>query len=252
MNLSLTQISKNSDSCFWACQFNFLCGCNNGERLYWSADTETKKAPLAWISRVSGLVSLVIGSLSIFWNVSRDKKKPELTYHQLVVAMSLIGRAVRHGYSLLLPFPNIKTGLKLEFMAPLGTIPPVSYKVFSISWDRWVVPFVQSHAQCVLWRCDRQGLPRVASQIVTPMVSCSLHRGFLACAGIPYYQSVILMCHIGRPSTSKTQSSSNQCLCSRSLGGDLGWSLLQYGEGVLGCLATKSGGPKMVHTTNGQ
>jgi hypothetical protein len=36
--------------------------------------------------------------------------------------MSLIARAVRHGYSLLLPFPNIKAGLKLEFMVPLEMV----------------------------------------------------------------------------------------------------------------------------------
>jgi hypothetical protein len=74
LNLTWTQFSKNSDMCFGSRQFNFLCGCNNGERIYLGADTETKRAFLAWIPRVSGSASL-LGSLFIIWDVLRDKKK---------------------------------------------------------------------------------------------------------------------------------------------------------------------------------
>ena len=77
-----------------------------------------------------------------------------------------------------------------------------------------------------------------------PCIAVSLG---LACAGLPFYQNLVIFLSHCR-STIGTQLCSNDCLypCSHLRG--LVWMLFQYGTGVLGCQETKSGGPEMAHT----
>ena len=55
----LTQVPDSSSLCMVSQQFNYLCGCNDGNRIYFGADTELKQAMLVWLLRFSAILSLV-------------------------------------------------------------------------------------------------------------------------------------------------------------------------------------------------
>lgn len=56
------QISAKSDECIVGQFKNFLCGCSDGKWSYFGADTVSKKAALAWVPRVSALLSFMVNS----------------------------------------------------------------------------------------------------------------------------------------------------------------------------------------------
>jgi hypothetical protein len=88
MGQVLTQFKESTRTCFGARTYNYMCGCNNGEMQYFGADNRAKKAALAWITRVSGTLSL-LGSILIIWDVLRARSKRASVYHELVCCMSL-------------------------------------------------------------------------------------------------------------------------------------------------------------------
>lgn len=56
------QVRASSDECFLAQHSNYLCGCNDGEYSYLGANTDPKKAALAWTPRISAFLSMVVSS----------------------------------------------------------------------------------------------------------------------------------------------------------------------------------------------
>jgi hypothetical protein len=87
IDAALTQFENGSDFCSLAKVVNFICGCQGGERIYFGAETQGKKAALVWVSRISAALSL-FGSSMIVYDILRDKKKRGSVFHTLMLAMS--------------------------------------------------------------------------------------------------------------------------------------------------------------------
>jgi len=78
-------VESDSSVCDLMTDNAYLCGCNNGVRTYLGADTIAKQAALAWLLRVSGLLS-IIGSSLIIWDVTH---RAQNLRHQILLGMSV-------------------------------------------------------------------------------------------------------------------------------------------------------------------
>jgi hypothetical protein len=76
---AVTQLNEDDFRCYRARLVSFVCGCNGGERQYFGTNSTGQRAALAWIPRVSGLLSL-LGSVCIVVDVlvRYSKKKTML------------------------------------------------------------------------------------------------------------------------------------------------------------------------------
>jgi hypothetical protein len=106
----VTQFEKGAEECLLAGKANYLCGCQGGERYYLGAETQTQKAALAWVPRISASLSL-FGSSMIIYDIVRDPIKRGSVYHTLMLAMSVIDifSSIAWGLSTL-PIPEYEYG----------------------------------------------------------------------------------------------------------------------------------------------
>ena len=92
VDLLSTQLPASNYACFGAQLVSYTCGCDGGQRQYFGADSEGKRAALAWIPRVTGFMSF-IGSSLIILDVlrarSKNRNKKVSIFHQLILVMSL-------------------------------------------------------------------------------------------------------------------------------------------------------------------
>jgi len=201
MGLTLTQIKESSELCFGARHFNFLCGCNGGERHYMGADTEFKRAFLAWLPRTTGFMSF-IGSLLIIYDILKDGKKRVAVYNQLVLAMSLfdlLSSAVWIVSTAAIPehqdgaptgiygaIGNDATCTSQGFFMQLGMIGSTAYNLMLSVYYVFVI--VKSYRETQL-----KGLRK---WLHIPCILLSLS---LAFAGLPLYENIVTLCHIAPP-----------------------------------------------------
>ena len=54
------QIHRDDELCYISNDAAYLCGCNNGEPVYFDADTRTKRLVLVWLPRATALLSLLV------------------------------------------------------------------------------------------------------------------------------------------------------------------------------------------------
>ena len=80
------QLEKKDPFCLVARSGDHICGCGGGINDYFAADTVQKQAVLAWMPRVSALLSFLGAAFMI--NDIR-KKRDQSTYHHLVFALAL-------------------------------------------------------------------------------------------------------------------------------------------------------------------
>ena len=169
--------------------------------IQFGADTELKRALLAWIPRFSGFLSLS-GSILIIFDVLKDRKKRTAVYNQLVLAMSLfdICSSIAWIFSTA-PIPenqygsptgiygaigNEGTCTAQGFFYQLGLVGSVTYNlVLSVYY---VLVIVKSYRE--------SQLKALRTYLHIP---CIMIAFALAFAGIPQYQNIVLLCHIAPP-----------------------------------------------------
>jgi hypothetical protein len=91
VDLALGQLDRREFYCWSAKELTHQCGCNKGVAWYYGAATVAKHAVLlAWIPRVSGVLSL-LGSGYIIQDIFRWYRRTHsiTTYHMLMLGMSL-------------------------------------------------------------------------------------------------------------------------------------------------------------------
>lgn len=202
MNATLSQVKQSQRGlCVTGRTFNFLCGCNGGVREYLGANTVVKQAYMAWLPRVSGLASL-IGSIFIIFDVFRDAKRRGSVYYQLVSAMSFFTCFSSLAWifsTATLPSTayGSPTGVygasgneatcKMEgFFLELGMIGGIFY-TFALT-ACYVLIVIKNYREFQL--------KRLRVFFHAPVVLISF--GF-ALGGIPFYEDVVVMCHVATP-----------------------------------------------------
>ena len=198
LNLTVTQVSDTSDNCFFSRSFNFLCGCNEGSRHYVGADMELKQAFLAWIPRVTGLASLV-GSLWIITDIIRDRSKHGLVFNQLMVEISIFDcfSSVAWIFSTA-PIPKYENGEPTGVYGAIGNSATCTVQGFFVQFgligSLSVNVILTLYYLLVIVKSFREWHFKPLRKWFhgTPVV---LALGW-ACAGIPFYDYVMLMCHV--------------------------------------------------------
>jgi hypothetical protein len=106
----VTQLESGSKLCYLARSTNYVCGCNGGIKDYLGAKTHAQKVALAWLPRISALLS-ILGSAMIIYDVLCDKTKRASVFHTLMVAMSLFNIFGSMAWALTtLPIPEYEFG----------------------------------------------------------------------------------------------------------------------------------------------
>ena len=92
VDLFNTQLPTSNYICFWTQLLSYTCGCDCGQRQYFGADSDNKRAALAWVPRITGVMSF-IGSSLIIMDVlrarSKNRNKKVSVFQQLLLIMSL-------------------------------------------------------------------------------------------------------------------------------------------------------------------
>lgn len=70
---------------YFVLRSSYVCGCDDGQRQYMGATSDGHRAVLAWLPRITGLLSLV-GSSMILFDVYRSRKRSGATIYQGLVA----------------------------------------------------------------------------------------------------------------------------------------------------------------------
>jgi len=193
-------LEESSNQCYYADLLSYLCGCNNSLRNNFGADTKLKHILMAWIPRVTGLLSL-IGSCLIIRDVAKNKKLRKSTLHQLVGSMSVFDAFGSLAFILsTLPIPveqfgsptgvygamgNEHTCRAQGFFVQLGYTGALYNMVLSIYY-LLIIRFGMSETQ----------VRRYKVWFHVPVLIV----GFgLAFAGIPFYDNIEFFCHIQLP-----------------------------------------------------
>lgn len=102
----LLQFSQDTDECFLGQEHNWECGCNDGFYGYLGTESRSDKLVLTWVSRCSGILS-VLGALFIMQDFVRRSDKKNL-YRQIMVLMSCFDFSTAVGYVIgSAPVPSI-------------------------------------------------------------------------------------------------------------------------------------------------
>ena len=88
LEVFVSVLDSGSGTCSALTEYAYLCGCNDGLRSYLGADTKTKQAVLAWLPRVSGLLS-VIGSSLIIADISKNPQHRKSLRHLILFGLSI-------------------------------------------------------------------------------------------------------------------------------------------------------------------
>ena len=79
---SFVNLPSEVNLCRFASEVSYSCGCNNGQRIYFGADTHPKRAALAWAPRVTGVISLLCSLLIICDLIVQSRKKANMSVVQ--------------------------------------------------------------------------------------------------------------------------------------------------------------------------
>ena len=198
MNWTLTQVDHGSNHCFLSRSYGFLCGCDDGERYYFGADIELKRAFIAWIPRVTGFFSMV-GSLWIIFTVMRDRSKRNLMYNQLMLNISLFDCISSAGWILsTAPIPEYENGEPTGIYGAIGNTGTCSAQGFIVQFGMigsvTVSALLSLYFLLIIVKSYREwhfkGIRKWFH--VTPFVLALSW----ALAGLPYYDYVFLLCHV--------------------------------------------------------
>lgn len=160
---------------------------------------------LAWIPRFTGLVSLLASSL-ILWDVLKDAKKRRSVYHQLMLGFSLFDMVSSIAFAFsTLPIPinasyydkelpsgiygakgNDATCTAQGFFMELGFVGSMCYNITLSVYYLKVIVHGLSEREIKKLRLWMHAVPLILSF-------------GLACAGIPFYESAQVLCHLPPP-----------------------------------------------------
>jgi len=186
---TLTNFDSNSGTCQLGRMYNYICGCEGDG--YAGANTDRRRAVLAWLPRISGILSF-LGSFLTIVDISKDKKRRTMLIYQLTIALSTFDIFGSIGYSLTsLSLPkgdhmyqsvgNVASCGVQGFLIQLGTTS--AYVNVSLS-------IVYSLMIKYSWIKER------LNGIKLWLFICPITIGIgLAFAGIPFYDNVILWCN---------------------------------------------------------
>jgi len=199
----LGAIPQNSDECFFAQTVAFMCGCNEGVSTYLEADTIGRQAALAWVPRVTAILSLFC-SVSIMFDIMRSrrqKRKPFSVYHEIMLMMSMFDVCGSFAFAFTsLPIPAIEFGLPSPFYGAQGNDATCTAQGFFIQMGFVGVLYnlVLSVYYVLVIRNGLKDpqLKRARLWFHAPPV---LVGTILALAGIPFYGPIAVVCHIARP-----------------------------------------------------
>mmetsp|Transcript_7708 Transcript_7708/g.21467 ORF Transcript_7708/g.21467 Transcript_7708/m.21467 type:complete len:788 (-) Transcript_7708:202-2565(-) len=197
-NLTLMQFREGGDACFAGQHYNYLCGCNDGNRHYSGANTDTKRIALSWVPRCTGFVSFLC-SLFIIRDIFRDKKKRVSSYHQIIFGLSsfdcissltwVVGTAVVPEYQwgqetgIEGAYGNQLTCEISGFFMQLGLFGSTGYN-FALS-VYYVLVIVNSVPEFKI--------KTLRKYFHIPPIVIALAFGG---AGIPFYDNLIMICHV--------------------------------------------------------
>lgn len=213
INAAAGLMPAESTECFIAQKINYICGCNNGEREYLGADTETKRAVLAWLPRVSAIISL-LSSLLIIRDILRRYRQSAVgsslragssqnrVYLELLLGMSVADMVGSVAWSFTtLPIPeylpngypsqiygahgNEQTCAAQGFFVQLGYI-GVFYNMMLSVYYVLVIRFGYKGQRLLKVRKWLHAIPLSIGVI-------------LAFAAIPFYDMAVWGCHIAPP-----------------------------------------------------
>lgn len=201
VDLMAQQVEGDTMVCSAASSLSYLCGCNGGRRSYFGADTDAKQAVLAWLPRVSAVLS-IMGSSFIISDVLRDKNKRSKCYHQLVLCISIFDLFTSFAWAFsTLPIPptneygestgrygakgNDATCTAQGFFIQLGMTASF-YNLSLALYYLLVIFFSWKEHQIKNIRVWIYGIPLLVGVV-------------LAFSGIPYYEDSLLMCYLPPP-----------------------------------------------------
>jgi len=192
-------VESDSNACELMTDNAFLCGCNNGVRNYLGADTIAKQAALAWLPRVSGLLS-IIGSSLIIWDVTH---RAQNLRHQILLGMSvgdIIG-AVCYCLSTL-PIMEVhpELGLPLAIYGAKGNEATCTAQGFFVQLGYIGIFFNLAlstyYLMTIKYGMTELRIKKYRYFFILPPILVGL---VLAFAGIPFYDNIYLMCHVPPP-----------------------------------------------------
>eukprot|EP00980_Cylindrotheca_fusiformis_P031116 scaffold25830_cov162-Cylindrotheca_fusiformis.AAC.17 len=199
-------VGEDASECFGVTQFSYVCGC--GVRPYLGATTEGQQAALAWILRMTGMLS-ALGSSLILWDVfvfsKKNNRNTRLTMlHQLVCGMSLfdVFSSIGNMFSTL-PIPEYQyfelssTSIPTGVYGARGNSGTCTAQGFFLQLG-YTSAFYNLALSVYYVLVIKKGMRETQLQRLKYWFHVpTLLIGFgLAFAGIPYYENIFLVCHI--------------------------------------------------------
>mmetsp|Transcript_17359 Transcript_17359/g.28079 ORF Transcript_17359/g.28079 Transcript_17359/m.28079 type:complete len:461 (+) Transcript_17359:435-1817(+) len=195
-------IDSDSDTCDLLTNFAYICGCNDGVRSYLGADTIEKLAILTWLPRASGFLSIV-GSSLIIYDVSKNSQNRHSLMHQLLVGISvgdIIGALCYCLSTLPITEYHPDYGLYLGIYGAKGNEKTCTAQGFFVQLGYMSVFFNLAlstyYLVVVKYGMRESQIKRYRYRFLLPPVVIGLA---LAFAGIPFYDNIMLMCHVPPP-----------------------------------------------------
>jgi hypothetical protein len=236
VDLALGLLDRSEFYCWSAKELAHQCGCNKGVAWYYGAATVVKHAVLAWVPRVSGVLSL-LGSGYIIQDIFRWYRRTHsiTTYHMLMLGMSLfdLSSSIAWMFSTL-PVPQN------DWVGALGVCKLASYSFpsdIAIDWYPLIfLPCFKDGARGNEATCKTQGFFLELGFVGSSTFNVSLTFFYLlsivynypdfkttalrkyllgvptilalalASAGVPHYQSDVIGCLISNPFTQESNS----------------------------------------------
>ena len=206
---ALTQIKSTNDVCWNLKVDTWQCGCNGGIPWYLGASQKAQHVLLAWIPRVSGLLSL-LGSVYIIQDVVRRFRKREpTTYDLILLGMSLfdISSSVAWMFSTA-PLPGYDKNTFTEsgvygavgsettcrvqgFFVELGFIGSTAFNASLTTFYLFSIVYGYRESRMKSLRKYFLAIPSILAFT-------------LAAAAIPYYRPYFVACLISNPNSDLT------------------------------------------------
>eukprot|EP00980_Cylindrotheca_fusiformis_P007123 scaffold1497_cov122-Cylindrotheca_fusiformis.AAC.1 len=199
-------VPEDTFDCFGGAQSIYICGC--GIRPYLGATTVGEQAALAWILRITGLLS-TIGSSLILWDVfvvskKRNRNRRLTMLHQLVCGMSFfdVFSSIGNMFSTLpipenLYYESTPTPRPSGVYGAKGNTATCTAQGFFLQLG-YTSAFYNLVLSVYYVLVIKKGLRETQLQRLKYWFHVpALVAGFgLAFAGIPYYANIFLFCHI--------------------------------------------------------
>ena len=200
MDAILQTTPQSSGLCLGASQFAYLCGC--GVRPYMGADTTTKQAVLAWLPRATGGLSF-IGSALIIRSILRSTTKRNQMLPQLVFMMSLfdicssVSAIFSSGPS---PMTLSEYGIPSGIYGAKGNDATCKAQGFfvQLGYTAAIYNMVLSiyYLLVIKYNMRESALQKLKYWFHVPTLIVGVG---LAFAGIPFYETIFVTCHVAPP-----------------------------------------------------